>query len=228
MPASLRLKNIPLFHDLDESQLKTLSERTERKKYNKGKIILFEQDLGSSLFIIVSGKVKISILSDKGKEIILAEIGEGAFFGEMALLDGLPRSANVTALEDTEVLVLKREDFLTHLKNNPEVGIKLLSVLTQRLRHADRQIESLALMDVYGRIARVILQLAEENGKAVEEGILIENRPTQQEMANMAATSRETVSRVLKDLSNHGFIKMTRKNIVIMDVANLINQNFFK
>lgn len=209
------LRKVPLFSGLTDSQLEALAEVAVIQRYNKGNLILMAEDEGNVLFVINKGKVKVSILSEDGREVILSILDDNDFFGEMALLDGKPRSATVTAIEETEALLLHRADFLDLLEKIPQIAAKLLEELTGRLRKADKKIESLALSKVTGRVANTLLQLAEEFGMEVSEGIMVRNRPTHQQLANMAGTTRETVSRVMKRLEKNGYIISKGKNFII-------------
>ena len=181
-----------------------------------------EQD-EAGLFVIHDGQVKVSIVSEDGREVILSILGEGNFFGEMSLLDGHPRSANVTTTQATELLMVRRADFLRFIQKSPQTAIKLLSVLASRLRITDRKIEGLALSDVTGRISQTLLQLADEQGVATQEGVLIRDRPTHQDLANMSGTTRETVSRILKRLENQGYIVPRGRDLLIVG-TDLKNQ----
>ena len=156
-------------------------------------------------------------MSDDGREVILAILGEGDFFGEMALLDGEGRSANVVALEDAKVLTLQRSDFLDILERFPKIAIHLLKELTTRIRHSDQQIESLSLSGAEQRIALVLIRLAEEMGQIKEGTVTIEHIPYQQDIANMAGTSMETVSRVYKMLEDKNHIIREGKTLKIID-----------
>lgn len=210
------LRRVPFFSCLHEGELSQLSALIAAKTFPRDNLIVLAEDEGDTLFIIVRGQVKVSIISEDGREVILAILGAGEFFGEMSLLDGKPRSATVIAIEDTELLTLRRQDFLRLLERVPELAVKVLAALTSRLRKADRKIESLALMDVSGRIASALLQVSEEMGVRTPRGIVIRNRPTHQELANMAGTTRETVSRVLKRLEHQGYVATSGKELVVL------------
>ena len=209
------LKSFPLFSDLSDEDLSDIEKIVKIKRFGKNEIILYQFDPGDSLYIISRGKVKVVLFSKDGKEVLLSNLGPGEFFGEMSLLDGLPRSASVVALEDSEVLVLNRKDFLELIRNLPEIALRILTEMSKRLRSADQKIGSLILMDVYGRVARVLVELAEKEGKRVNDDIVIETKLRQQDIANMVGASRETVSRVLKDFVQNGFITIDGKKIII-------------
>ena len=215
------LKRVPLFEGLNDDELEALSDVALLRVFPKDRVVIMAEEEGDSLFVIHTGQVKVSIVSEDGREVILSILGEGNFFGEMALLDDNPRSANVTTMEETELLMVRRADFLRFIQRSPQTAIKLLSVLAGRLRKTDRKIEGLALSDVTGRITQTLLQLAEEQGSSTPEGVLIRNRPTHQDLANMSGTTRETVSRVLKRLENQGYISHRGKDLLIASADSL-------
>ena len=209
------LESVPIFSDLSKSDLTKISDRMTHRKFNKNQMILLEDDLGQTFFVIATGSVKITRLSDDGREVILAMLGEADFFGEMSLLDGDGRSANVVALEASEVLTLARNEFLDILEQYPKISISLLEELTNRLRKSDQQIESLSLSDVEQRIGITLIRLAEELGTIKQGSVKIKNLPFQQDIANMAGTSRETVSRTFKLLEEKGFLTRQGRQLVI-------------
>ena len=209
------LQSVPIFSDLSPSDLNKIAERMIQRAYSKGQMILLEDDLGQTFFVIGGGSVKITRLSDDGREVILAMLGESDFFGEMSLLDGAGRSANVVALESSEVLTLARNDFLEILQEYPKISISLLEELTQRIRKSDQQIESLSLSDVEQRIGITLIRLAEELGIIKHGTVKINNLPYQQDIANMAGTSRETVSRTFKLLEEKGLVAREGRKLTI-------------
>jgi len=209
------LQSVPIFSDLSPSDLNKIAERMIHRTYTKGQMILLEDDLGQTFFVIGGGSVKITRLSDDGREVILAMLGEADFFGEMSLLDGAGRSANVVALEASEVLTLARNDFLEILQDYPKLSISLLEELTQRIRKSDQQIESLSLSDVEQRIGITLIRLAEELGTIKRGSVKIKNLPYQQDIANMAGTSRETVSRTFKLLEEKGLVTREGRKLTI-------------
>ena len=218
------IQTVPLFSDLSEISLKVITDKMVARSYDKEKMILIEESAGETFFLIYKGTVKITRMSDDGREVILAILGEGDFFGEMALLDGEGRSANVVALEDAEVLTLQRSDFLDILERFPKIAIHLLKELTTRIRHSDQQIESLSLSGAEQRIALVLIRLAEEMGQIKEGTVTIEHIPYQQDIANMAGTSRETVSRVYKMLEDKNHIVREGKTLKIIDFSTFSRQ----
>ena len=215
MSSVQHLRNVPIFSDLKDSDLNIISDKMISRAYEKGQMILLEESQGETFFIIVSGAVKVTRLSDDGREVILAILGESDFFGEMSLLDGEGRSANIVANEDAEVLTLSRRDFLDCLETYPKIAIALLEELAIRLRKSDQHIESLSLSDSEHRIAITLIRFAQELGMIKQGDVKISNLPFQQDIANMAGTSRETVSRTLKLLEEKDLIKKEGKDLII-------------
>mgnify|MGYP001772944763 CR=1 FL=1 len=215
------LRNVSIFEELPERDLEKIAQLGTRKKFSKGNVILMEDEIGSALFIIIDGKVKVSRLDETGKEVILSILGPGEVFGEMSLLDGMKRSATVSSLTDTEVFIIYRDDFLNLLNQHPQIAISLLKELTQRLRKADMQIKSLSLKDAEGRIGCVLIMLADDLGKMYKGQVIVEGLPTQQDLANMAGTSRETVSRILSKFEKRGLIKVEGKKLIILEYEKM-------
>jgi CRP-like cAMP-binding protein len=206
------LKKVPLFASLPEQELVPFAELVRERSYPKGSVILFEDDQGDSLYLLAAGQVKVVLIGEDGREIILSVLREGSFFGEMALLDDQPRSAHVIAMEDASLLVLRREDFQAQLKHSPGVAVALLRELAGRLRRADEKIGSLVLLDVNGRVADLLLRMADEEG-----GIRITRKVTHHVIAQMIGSSRETVSRTMRDFVEKGWIQVGRKEIQLLD-----------
>ena len=218
------LQSVALFWDLSEEELGYISEKMIARHYESGKFIFLEDSEGEQCFFVVQGSVKVTRLSKDGREVILAMLNEGEFFGEMALLDGESRSANVIALEETEVLTLNREDFLVVLHDYPQIAIQLLKEMAHRLRKSDRQIASLSLSDAEKRIALCIIRFADEQGIIKRGQVSIPKMPIQQDIANMAGTSRETVSRAINLLEKEHFIKRQGRELLILDYKTFIKE----
>ena len=218
------LQSVALFWDLSEEELGYISEKMIARHYESGKFIFLEDSEGEQCFFVVQGSVKVTRLSKEGREVILAMLNEGEFFGEMALLDGESRSANVIALEQTEVLTLNREDFLVVLHDYPQIAIQLLKEMAHRLRKSDRQIASLSLSDAEKRIALCIIRFADEQGVIRRGQVNIPRVPIQQDIANMAGTSRETVSRAINLLEKEDFIKRKGRELLILDYKAFIKE----
>ena len=214
------LRNVSLFESLDEHELEALSDLAFTRTFGKDSVIILAEEEGDTLFILKKGQVKVSIVSEEGREVILSLLGPGSVFGELALLDGKPRSANVVATEDADLLMLRRSDFVQLIFKTPQIATALLAELASRLRKTDRQIEGLALLDVTSRISETLLQLANEQGIETADGVVIESRPTHRELANMSGTTRETVSRVIKRLEGQGYILCNGRKITILREEN--------
>jgi len=212
------LRSVPLFRQVAEADLRALTQLVREREYPKGNLILSQGDIGEALFLIKSGQVKVTVVAEDGREVILSVLGAGSFFGEMALVDDEPRSAHVIAMEDTTLLQLRREDFRTRLRSSPELAISLLRELSRRLRRADDTIASLMLLDVNGRIAHLLLELAREESP---EGTRITRRLTHAAIGQMVGASRETVSRTMRNLVLRNVISVSRKEIVLLDPTAL-------
>lgn len=213
MISESRLREIPLLSDLDSSELEKLRSVMRDRRTPKGSYIVYADDPGPNLIFIASGKVKITLVSDEGKEIVLAHLGKGEFFGEIALLTGEDRSANVVALTDCELFHLSKEDFYQHILNNTGLALAMLKELAIRLRQASSKIGDLALFDVYRRVARTLRSIARGEEIEGETVYVIDERPTHQELASMVGTSREMVTRALKGLEEDGCITLVGKRV---------------
>lgn len=211
------IRKVPFFSEIESNELAKVVRVGVRKKYKKGSIILLEEETGAALFVIISGKVKIVRSDDDGREVILSILGENDFFGEMSILDGLARSASVVAITKAELFMIHRRDFLNLMQDYPPVAISLLKDLSMRLRKADSQIKSLSLKDATGRVANVILQLADDIGTIRKGRVEIDEMPLQQDLANMAGTSRETISRVVHMFIKKGQVEMVGNKLIISD-----------
>ena len=210
------LATVPILSGLDTADLERFGELTREKTYPKGSVILFEDDPGDSLFIVRTGRVKVVLIGEDGREVILGVLGVGEHFGELALIDDQPRSAHVIAMEDSTLFVLRRDEFRRHVEANPKIAWSLLTALSRRLRRADDKIGGLVLLDVPGRICRLILDLAEESGSDK-----VEKQLTHQTIAQMIGASRETVSRAMREFQDNGWIGVERRQIRITDRAAL-------
>lgn len=206
------LRNVPLFSGLTEAELEKLSRVSVRKRVERGAFIVRAAESTDSLYSLLTGRAKVTNTDEEGREIILAWLGPGEFFGEMGLIDGSPRSANVVASETCELLVLCKDDFQRCMQDNFQVAQKLMQILVRRLREADRKIESLALLDVYGRVARLLLELSvEESGRRI-----VKKKISKQDMARMIGASREMVSKVMRDLELSGYIATENDLVIIL------------
>jgi len=210
------LRKVPLFGQLAPTDLERVVEISRERTYPRNSVILFEDDPGDALYVVAEGQVKVVLIGEDGREVILSVMGEGEFFGEMALVDDEPRSAHVIAMEDSTLLVLRREDFQGILTQTPGIALALLRELSRRLRRVDEKVGSLVLLDVNGRVAQLLLDLADEAGSE-----RITRRLTHHTIAQMIGSSRETVSRTMRELVEKGYIEVSRREIVIRDRAAL-------
>ena len=206
------LATVPLFSGLDRAELQRFGDLTREKFYPRGSVILFENDPGDSLFVVRQGRVKVVLIGEDGREVILGVLGVSEHFGELALIDDRPRSAHVIAMEESHLLVLRRDDFRRRVESSPAVAWSLLTELSRRLRRADEKIGGLVLLDVPGRIARLLLDLSEEAGSNT-----IEKALTHQTIAQMIGASRETVSRAMKDFQDAQWVSVERRRITLAD-----------
>ena len=216
------IAHVPLFANLSPSDRTAISSVMIKRTFSPGEFIVHEEDdEKQTFFIIVSGSVHVTVFTSEGKQTILATLHSGEFFGEMAVLDGEPRSASVVAAEPCKILMLYRRSFLDILQKYPKIAIAMLIEMSRRQRKSNRHINTLSMMSVYGRVAEVLLQLAKESGRKTGSMIVIDKRPTHQTIADMAGTSRETVSRVLSQLQKKRYLTMDRKRLVILNEAKL-------
>lgn len=204
------LSNVPLFSGLSEEELQTIESHAVPRNYRKNTVIIEKGDESASLYVIVSGKVKVYVADDQGKEIVLNIQGPGAHLGELALLGDSRRTASVMTLEDAKFLVITKQAFLACLSKHPGIALNLIRALVGRVRALTNNVSSLALQDVYGRVASTLMQHATE-----QDGTLITNKLTQQDIANLVGSSREMVSRIFKDLKAGGYISVEGRRITI-------------
>ncbi len=218
---SAALSRFPIFAALGATEQITLASKAYRKSFRQGDIIFSKGDPGLTLYIIVSGMVKISLPSEDGGEALLAILVPGEFFGELSLFDGQPRSASAVAMAPTETVVLHREEFLSFIKEHPSVVLPILSVLSTRLRGADDVISDCVFLDIPARVAKKLVELSETFGHDVEDGVEIDLRLRQQELASMVGTTRESVNRALSLLESSGAIRLDRQKITVLKLKLL-------
>lgn len=202
-------EHAPLW-SLSEKHLKALAQRGSVKAYPKNTVLVNEGDRSDTLFIILSGKVKAYLADEEGKEVLLSTQGPGEYFGEM-ILDQGPRSASIMTLEPSKFSVVTTEQFKKFLIEHPEAGPELVVSLIHRVRELTKTVGNLALLDVYGRVARLLLDMATEDGGEM----VIGEKLTQQEMANRVGCSREMISRILKDLRIGGYLRIDGERTII-------------
>lgn len=211
--STLLLRNVPLFAALQESQLALLTGAVSRRSFPRGTTVIAAGDTTDSLYVVISGRLKVMMSDDEGREVILTMLGPNEYFGEMGLIDDSPRSASVIALEACELLALSKRDFRNCLAENFEMTMTVMRGLVKRLREADGKIGSLALMDVYGRVARLLLEMAE----TIDGQKVVTRKIAKQDIAKMIGASREMVSRVMKDLQASGYMEVRGKAIYLRD-----------
>ena len=211
------LSTVPVFSELSLPALADLIAKMDKRSYPKNSTILMEDENGDDLFVICIGTVKISRIKEDGREVVLAVLGKGEFFGEISVLDGESSSVNFFALENAEVLILKRSDFLRLLQKHPPVALSLLAEMARRIKGNYQQIESLALGDAQYRIGTTLLRLAEELGTIRNGVVRIGRLPYNLDIANMAGTSRETVSRIFTLFDKKGMLHREGNTLSIWD-----------
>lgn len=205
------LDQIPLFSALPKDAITRLEAHTRRRQVPKNTLLMSDGETAEAMYLVLSGAVKVFLSDADGKEVILARLATGDYVGEMALIDEQPRSASVMSVEDSELCVLSKNGFQQCLAEHPDIARHIMRGLVQRLRDADRKISSLALLDVYGRIAQLLLELGQP-----EDGLLIiKEKLSQQEIANRIGASREMVSKIMKDLAQSGHIAVESKRIIV-------------
>ena len=210
------LATVPLFSNVPADELQHFADLTRGKQYPRGSVILFEDDPGDSLYVVREGRVKVVLVAEDGREVILGVLGPGDHFGELSLIDKQPRSAHVIAMEDSHLLVLLQEDFERRVTMSPELAWAMLVELSRRLRRADDKIGGLVLLDVPGRIARLLLDTVQACG-----GDTIDKPLTHQTIAQIVGASRETVSRAMSEFQEAGEISVERRRVRVVDAAAL-------
>lgn len=205
------LKNVPIFSGLSDNELATIEQHAISRSYPKNSIIINEGDQTDSLYVVLTGKVKVYLSDESGKEVILNIQGPGQYFGELALVDDAERSASVITMEKSTFLVITKAEFKDVLAKHPNIAFNLIRDLTNTVRSLTDNVKSLALLDVYGRVAKTLLGLATDQGGR----LVIEDKLTQQDIANRVGASREMVARILKDLAIGGYISYEKRNIII-------------
>jgi len=214
------LKDLELFSELSDRELQDVAALAQVRKLETDTTVFHEGDPSDQIFVVVNGRVKIVTTSSDGKEFILSVLGAGQVFGEMGLLEEAPRSASVSTITEVELLVIKHDDFDHLLKTSPGISRKLMAILSRRLRRANSKMESLAYMDVAGRLARYLLDMALDHGQRIGNGWVVVRRPTHSDIAHSIGTSRETVSRLINEfeegfgLVNKGKFTYIRENLL--------------
>ncbi len=215
------LRQVSLFAALADEDAAQLMSAAKKRAFRSGEVIFHRDDPGQVLYMIKEGKVKICIISPDGQEISLAVLGKGEYFGEFALLDGLPRSTDAIALEKVECYTLQRSDFRNAIMKNPQIALQVMEALTKRLRNTDNMVEDLIFLDVYGRVAKKLLELADMHGVKTDDGVRIDVRLTQQELASMVGASRESVNKVMGYFTEKDFISTDKHRITLHRITDL-------
>ncbi|MDB5732411.1 MAG: hypothetical protein JWQ03_2306 [Variovorax sp.] len=198
------LRRVPLFAALTPEQSVSIADAIVKKRFKRGSNIVEQGKKSDALYILLAGRARVVSTDSRGREVILATLHPSACIGEMSLIDDEPHSATVCAEMQTDVLLLERDAFTRCLPENSSMAYNIMLGLVRRLRHADRKIESLALMDVYGRVAHSLLELAVDDGAG---NLAVRDKISRQDLAKTVGASREMVSRVMKDLEERGFVQ---------------------
>ncbi len=207
------IRRVPLFSMLTPTQAEAVADAVIKRRFKRGELVVEQGKKTNALFIILTGRARVLTTDSRGREVILANLSPGDYIGEMSLIDNEPHSASVRAEIQTDVLMLGRVEFARCLPENTSMAYAVMKGLVQRLRHADRKIESLALMDVYGRVARALIEAAETDAQGQ---VIIRDKVSRQDLAKMVGASREMVSRVMKDLEERGYIETLDNNSVLI------------
>ncbi len=215
------LGGVPIFAGLNSHDLEVLSQSARRQGFKPDEVICQQGDPGHTLFVIVSGLVRILLPSFEGQEAVLVLLQPGEFFGELSLIDGEPRSASAVSMGATEVIVLYRDDFQSFLLEHPRAAITVMTVLCSRLRHTDDVVADAVFLDTRTRLAKKLLELSETFGEKVDDGVQIALRLRQQDLANMVGANRESVNRYLSAMENQGLIRMERQRITLLKPQEL-------
>lgn len=224
-PQLALLRQVPYLAVLPPEALAALRRRMQLKRWYDGAIVVGQDEPANALHVVLSGRARVVLFGESGREMTLAELEPGATFGEMSLLDGRPRASNVLAVSDLTLLSLGRRAFEELLQRHPEVSAALLPHLAGRLRRTTEAVRSLALHDVSTRLLRTLVELGEERGEPMDDGVLIRRRPTQQELANRVGTCRETVSRALTAMTRKGLLACHGRSVFLSrDVVDRLEE----
>lgn len=219
--AAQALQKVPFFSNLNSEEADSLANRLVPRTFNQ--VVFHHGDPGGLLYIIINGKVKITHSTPEGHEALLAILGAGDFFGELALLDDSPRSATAEAIEPTDVLTLHREEFIRFIRNNPDFALHVLHIMAQRIRRLNNQVSDIFFLDLPGRLARILLQLADQHGVHTKEGIAIELNLTQTDLAEMVGATRVSINKALGRFRRAKWIKSQGRRFTILDKESLTN-----
>jgi CRP/FNR family cyclic AMP-dependent transcriptional regulator len=211
------LKGLPLFADLGDDELTALAHDFVPRVFRQNEAIFYQGDPGQALYLIESGQVRIYVQDDQGQETSVILYSSGEIFGELAVIDGLPRSASAVAMEDTVVYIMSRERFREHLRKSPQLVFNFMNALSVRVRYTTRQVDSLTLLDVPQRLARKLLELAQQHGQVEAEGVRINLILTQSDLASLIGATRESINKAIGAFRKQGFILVKSNHITIID-----------
>ena len=211
--STIALKTFPLFNGLGDDRLAAIAQHALMRRVARGQAVVHAGDRTDYVYFVLTGTLKVLVSDEDGREVILTMLGQGELFGEMGVFDEQPRSASVVAVSPVDLVVIAKSDFRRMMQENFDIAWRIMSNLAERLRTADRKIESLALMDVYGRVAHLLLEMGEEH----EGEMVVVRKISKQDIAKMIGASREMVSRVMKDLGLQGLIEETPNGIILRD-----------
>ncbi len=203
------LENVRLFQDTPKHITDALATLSVRRSYPKNTILFMEGDENNQLFIIESGKIRVFVNGEDGKQVTLNFMGEGEYFGELALIDGNPRSASVMTVSDSVFVTVSRKNFQQFIASHPEYALDMMQQLVRRIRTLTESVKDMALLDVYGRVSQLLRRLADEDDRVTNP------KPTHQEIANMVGASREMVSRIMKELVIGGYVEQLPDALVL-------------
>ena len=215
------LRRAPLFASLDDEAFAALTKEITEVDLSRGATLFHEGDPGDQLYFIVSGKIKLGRTASDGRENLVAVMGPGEIFGEMALFDPSPRSTSATAVSETRLAGLKHENLRKVIQHSPEVSAQLLQALARRLRRTNENLADLVFSDVPGRVAKALLDLADRFGRPATDGILVAHELTQVELAQLVGASRETVNKALADFAGRGWLRLEARAVLLLDVDRL-------
>ncbi len=215
------LKNVSLLAGLSEAEFKALAADVVTRRFKEGEVLFYQGDAGEVLYFIAFGQVRIFVQSESGQEVSVNVCGSGDFFGELAVIDERPRSATAVATQHTLVFVLSRERFLEHMRRSPRLALNFLEAMSTRVRYSTRTVGSLSLLDIPGRVARKLLDLAQTYGEPEGDGVRIGLALTQSDLASLVGATRESINKVLGSFRRQGLIRIEQGHFVILNRAGL-------
>lgn len=213
--------NAPLFSALDEETADKLMRTMTPRRLARGDVVFHEGDPGDSLYVIVSGKIKLARTSADGRESLMSVLGPGEMFGELSLFDPGPRLSTAYVVSNSELISLGNDSLRSFLSGHPEVAIQMLAGMANRLRRTNEGISDLVFTDVPGRVAKALLDLSDRFGRRTEVGLLVAHDLTQEELAQLVGASRETVNKALADFAHRGWILLGAKAVTLLDIQRL-------